>query len=81
MIRESGPGALTITRKVVDGRGRTVAASTSIEEAQIQIGEAQKTIAGRVEHDVKVLKAERRYPDDHELPVATGGLAYQDHDV
>jgi hypothetical protein len=64
VIRGSGQGALTITRKVVDGRGRTVAASTSIEEAQIQIGQPQQTIAGRVEHDVKLLKAERRYPDD-----------------
>ena len=36
VIQGSGLGALTVTRKVVDGRGRTVAPSMSIEEAQIQ---------------------------------------------
>src|SRR5205823_11906865 len=64
VIQGSGLGALTVTRNVVDGRGHTIAASTSIEEARIQIGEPQKAAAGRVEYDVKVLKAERRYPDD-----------------
>lgn len=63
-IKPSGEGTLTVTRKVLDARGRTVAASTSIEEAQIAIGGSEPGPAGRIEHDVKVLKAERRYPDD-----------------
>jgi hypothetical protein len=64
VIQGSGLGVLTVTRKVVDGRRRTVAASMSIEEAHIQIGDPQRSVAGRVEHDVRVLAAERKYPDD-----------------
>jgi len=64
VIQESGLGTLTVTRKVVNGRGHALPASTSTEEAQIQIGEPQKAAAaGRVEYDVRVLKAERKYPD------------------
>ena len=63
-IKPTGEGTLTVTRKVVDARGRTVTASTSVEEAQIVIGGSRKTISTRIEHDVKVASAVRTYPDD-----------------
>jgi hypothetical protein len=63
-IRPSGEGVLKVTRRVVDARGRTVPASTSVEEARLTIGGSRPTIATRVEHDVKVASAVRTYPDD-----------------
>ena len=34
-VDSTGHGTLTVTKKVVDGRGRTVKASTSVEQAQL----------------------------------------------
>jgi hypothetical protein len=64
IIKPSGEGTLKVTRSVQDARGRTVAASTSVEEAQIVIGGSRNTVAARIEHDVKVVNAVRTYPDD-----------------
>jgi hypothetical protein len=64
VVQPSGNARLTVTRKVNDARGRTVTGSQSVEEAEIVIGAAREQTADRVEHEVKVLKAERRYPDD-----------------
>jgi hypothetical protein len=63
-IRAGGEATLTVTRKVVDARGRTVKGSASIEEAQLRLGDARPTVAGRSEIDANVTSAERRYPDD-----------------
>jgi hypothetical protein len=63
-VGASGDATLTVTRKVVDARKRTVAASTSVEEAQIRIGSPRDATDVRIEYDVTVLKAERRYPDE-----------------
>jgi len=63
-IDATGRGALKVTTRVVDRRGHTVKASTSIEEAKIVVGESHNTIATRVEHDVTVESAVRTYPDD-----------------
>jgi hypothetical protein len=63
-VGASGDATLTVTRKVVDARGRTVAASTSVEEAQIRIGMPADGVDTRIDYSVTVLKAERRYPDD-----------------
>ena len=73
-IKPNGEGTLTVTRKVVDAKGRTVTASTSIEEAQISIGGSQQGPAGRIEHAVKVLSAHRRYPDDPDYKWSLDGL-------
>ena len=73
-IKPNGEGTLIVTRKVVDAKGRTVKASTSIEEAQITIGGAQPGPAGRIEHAVEVVRAERRYPDDPEYKWPLDGL-------
>lgn len=73
-IKPTGEGTLTVTRKVVDAKGRTVAASNSVEEAQITIGGSQQGPAGRIEHAVKVVSAERRYPDDPDYKWPLDGL-------
>lgn len=64
VVQSSGSARLTVTRKVNDAKGRTVTGSQSVEEAEIVIGGARERTADRVEHEVKVVKAERRYPDD-----------------
>jgi len=63
-IRPTGEGALTVTRKVLDAKGRTVPGSASVEEAQIRVGAAEESSASRTEYTVTVTSAERRYPDD-----------------
>jgi hypothetical protein len=74
VVRSSGEATLTVTRRVVDGKGRTVAASTSIEEAHLALGEPRRGIATRIEYDVTVLKAERRYPDDKGAATSLDGV-------
>jgi hypothetical protein len=73
-IRPDGGAALTITRKVVDARGRAIAGSTSIERADLTIKEGRPGIASRVEYTTTVTKAERRYPDSPDEPWAIDGL-------
>ena len=63
-VRPGGEGTLRVTKKVVDGKGRVVPASTAIEEAQLQLGEARPGVATRIEHQATIVKAVRRYPDD-----------------
>jgi hypothetical protein len=60
----SGEGVLRVATRVTDARGRTVRGSPSIEEARLVVGTIQETVAGRSEYAVKVVSAERRYPDD-----------------
>lgn len=76
-IRPSGEGVLRVTKRVVDARGRTVPASTSVEEAKLTIGGSRKTIATRVEHDVHVVSAVRTYPDDAAYKWDLTGLKVQ----
>lgn len=73
-VGASGDATLTVTRKVVDARKRTVPVSTSVEEAQIRIGQPQDALDVRVEYDVTVLKAERRYPDEPDYRWTIDGL-------
>jgi hypothetical protein len=49
---------------VIDGHGRAVKASTSVEKAQLTIGGSHHAVATRVEHEVTVTSAVRTYPDD-----------------
>lgn len=63
-IRTTGEGTLTVTKKVLDAKGRTVPGSSSVEEAQIKVGGPRESIASRTEYAVTVVSAERRYPDD-----------------
>jgi hypothetical protein len=62
-IAQSGDGSLSVTRKVLDARGKTVLGSTSIEEAKLTVGGLVASTP-REEFGVMVVSAERRYPDD-----------------
>lgn len=62
-VKASGEATVTVTRKVADARNRTVPGSTAIEHADVVVGESREALAGRREYDLKVVKAERRYPD------------------
>ena len=73
-VQSGGDATLTVTRKVVDAKGRTVKGSTSIEQAQLRIGAAGTTAHARTEYDVTVRSAERRYPDDPESRWPLDGL-------
>jgi len=64
VVRAGGDASLTVTRKVVDARGRTVVGSSSVEQAELTLGSVQNTTGVRSELMVTVKKAERRYPDD-----------------
>jgi hypothetical protein len=72
--KPSGEAALTVTRTVTDARGRTVPGSTSIEQADVIIGESREGLASRREFELKVVKAERRYPDFPDSTWALDGL-------
>jgi hypothetical protein len=76
-IEATGRGVLKVTTRVVDRRGRTIKASTSVEEAKIVVGESRNTIATRVEHDVTVESAVRTYPDDPTYKWGLDGLKVQ----
>jgi hypothetical protein len=74
-IRTTGEATLTVTKKVLDAKGKTVPGSSSIEEAQIKVGgPAESAVAGRTEYAVTVVSAERRYPDDPGYRWALDGL-------
>ncbi len=73
-LTPAGTGTLRVTTRVVDARRRTVAASTSIEEARITVGAPLSPSNGRTEYETTVTKAERRYPDDPGHPWALEGL-------
>jgi hypothetical protein len=73
-VRPNGEAVLTVTRKVLDARGRTVAASTSIEHADLVIGQVQTSNEFRSDLAVKVTSAERRYPDDPKSTWPLDGL-------
>src|SRR5688572_111678 len=64
VVRQAGDATLTVTKKVVDARGRAVPASTWIEEVRLTLGPPQDGVAARVEHDTQVVTAVRRFPDD-----------------
>lgn len=64
VVQASGNARLTVTRKVNDAKGRTVTGSQSVEEAELVVGAPRERTADRVEYEVKVTKAERRYPGD-----------------
>ena len=63
-IRQGGEATLTVTKRVVDAKGRAVPGSTSIEHATLVLGEGQASTGLRTELAVTVKQAERRYPDD-----------------
>jgi hypothetical protein len=73
-VKPTGDATLTVTRKILDARGREIKAATSIEHAEIAIGAAQQTNDVRSDLAVTVKHAERRYPDDPKGTWALDGL-------
>jgi hypothetical protein len=63
-VKPTGDATLTVTRKILDARGREIKAATSVEHAEVQIGGVQHSIDVRSDLAVTVKHAERRYPDD-----------------
>jgi hypothetical protein len=74
VIRPTGEATLKVTKKVIDGKGRTVPASTWIEEVQLRLGAARDGVATRVEHDATVTSAVRLFPDDKDYRWTLEGL-------
>lgn len=74
VVRAGGEATLTITRSVVDARGRTVPGSTSVEHADLVIGAVQTSNDVRSTLGVTVKRAERRYPDDPQGTWVLDGL-------
>src|SRR4030095_16849093 len=74
VVRSDSDATLRVVKKVVDAKGRLVAASTWIEEAQLRIGEATPGVADRVEHQVTVTSAVRLFPDDKDYRWTIDGL-------
>ena len=66
MVRPNNDATLTVTRQVVDARGRVVKGTASIEHVDLTIGSADAAGGVRVDRPVTVKRAERRYPDDPE---------------
>ena len=73
-VRPNNEATLRVVKKVIDGKGRTVAASTWIEEAELQIGAMTPGTATRLEHQVNVVKAVRLFPDDPNYKWPLDGL-------
>ena len=63
-VQPNGAGTLTVTRKVLDARRRTVPGTTSVEEVELTVGVAAAASDVRVDLPVTVKRAERRYPGD-----------------
>ena len=74
VIKPSGEAALTVTRKVIGARGRTVSGATSIEHADLRLGNPAAASGPRVDLPVTLERAERRYPDDPDGTFAIEGL-------
>ena len=74
VVRPTADATLTVTRKVVDARGRTVPGSTSIEHANLVLESVESSNQVRSELAVTVKNAERRYPDDPKATWALEGL-------
>ena len=73
-VRPSGEGTLRVIKKVVDGNGRVVPASTWIEETQLKVGGVTPGVATRLEHHATVVKAVRLFPDDPDYRWPLDGL-------
>ena len=73
-IQPTGDATLTITRKVLDARRRTVPASTSIEQATLVLGDVKNSNDVRSELETTVKHAERRYPDPPDATWTIEGL-------
>jgi hypothetical protein len=63
-----------LTKKIVDGKGRVVPASTPIEETHLTLAGSTPDVATRIDHEVTIVKAARRFPDDPDYQWPLDGL-------
>ena len=64
VVKPSGETDLTVTRRVIDARGRTVGGTTSTEQVNLRLGKPEAASGPRVDLPVTLERAERHYPDD-----------------
>lgn len=62
-IRGDGTGTITITRRVVNGAGRTLPGSRIIETAAFSIGSIEQPAGLRPRHATTIARSERHFPD------------------
>src|SRR5437016_4160907 len=62
-LSPNGEGTINVTRSVVDGRGRTVRASVSVEQADLRLRLPDTIDPARIEPIVEVRNPQRTYPD------------------
>ena len=74
VIQQGGNATLSVTRRVLDAKGRAVPGSTSIEHATLVLETGKASTGPRTELSVTVKQAERRYPDDLEGTWTIEGL-------
>ncbi len=74
VIRPSGEATLKVTKRVLDARGRTLPASTWVEEAQLKIGASAPGTGPRIEHETAVTSAVRLFPDEKDYRWELTGL-------
>ena len=63
-IRPSGDGTLTVTNSVRDRSGKTVPGTRQIDEVTFTIGDLAREAGYQPRYTSRIVKAQRRYPDD-----------------
>jgi len=63
-IRPTGEGTFTVTSSVRDRSGRTVAGTREVEEVRFTIGDLKRETGYQPRFTSRIVRAERRYPDD-----------------
>jgi len=63
-IRPGGDGTFTVTNSVLDRSGKTVPGTRQIDELTFTIGDLTREPGRQPRYTARVVKAERRYPDD-----------------
>jgi len=72
-IRRTGEGTFTVTSSVRDRSGRTVAGTREIEEVRFSVGDLTREPGYQPHYTGRIVRAERRYPDDPGSAVALDG--------
>ena len=63
-IRPTGEGTFSVTSSVRDRSGRTVTGTREIEEGRFTVGDLMREPGYQPHYTGRIVRAERRYPDD-----------------
>ena len=63
-MRPSGEGTFTVTNSVRDRSGKTVPGTRQIDEVTFTLGDLKREPGYQPRYTSRIVKAERRYPDD-----------------